>query len=56
MEKLSSSSKKIGKHQHHPRKQKKQPNFNYKMNKQNFYYNNKPNFDLLAIKYDYFEP
>jgi len=56
MDKLSSSSKKIAKQEYHPKHKKKPMNFNTKMNKKNFYYNNKPNFDLLAIKYPYFEP
>jgi hypothetical protein len=44
-------NKKIKKH---PRKEKsnfKKPTFNDKMNKSNHYFNNKPDFDLLAIKY-----
>lgn len=37
-----------------PRKEKPQKmltSFNDKMNKSNVYYNNKPDFDLLALKY-----
>ena len=56
---ISDFSKKIkkkdfpkAKHTHHSQKQ----HFGAKMNKNNTFYDEKPDFDLLAIKYDYLEP
>ena len=59
MSNISDYSKKIKKqdfpknrNQARPQKQ----HFSAKMNKNNTFYEEKPDFDLLAMKYDYLEP
>ncbi len=62
MNNLNDFSKKIKKkdfpktrNPQHPQRPQKQ-HFSAKMNKNNTFYDEKPDFDLLAIKYDYLEP
>ena len=51
----SEKTKKIKKTIKNPKFREKD-NFNSKMNKQNLYYQKKPDFNLLALKYPNFEP
>lgn len=52
----SKKIKKKPKYRDNNNQKRQNPNFNYKMNKNNTFYDEKPDFDLLAIKYSGLEP
>jgi len=56
MDRLSQFSKKIKKGDFPRKKKKKDPHFSSKMNQSNTFFEEKPDFDLLAIKYPELEP
>lgn len=56
MDKLSHFSKKIKKGEFTQKNKKKTPHFSSKMNQSNTFFEDKPDFDLLAIKYSELEP
>lgn len=58
MNRVVENSKKIQKKpkQRDNNQRRQNPNFNHKMNKNNTFYEEKPDFDFLALKYPGLEP